>query len=30
MLVRCDLHEKSLVLQVACGTGVPLLRRYEN
>lgn len=30
MVVGCDLHEKSLVLQVACGAGTPGLKRFEN
>lgn len=30
MLVGCDLHEKSLVLQVACGMEKPVLKRFEN
>ncbi len=30
MLVGCDLHEKSLVLQIACGTGSAVLKRFEN
>jgi transposase len=30
MLVGCDLHEKSLVLQVARGVGTPVLKRFEN
>jgi hypothetical protein len=30
MLVGCDLHEKSLVLQVTYGAGVSALKRFEN
>ena len=30
MMVGCDLHEQSLVLQVACEAGKPMLKRFAN
>lgn len=30
MMAGCDLHEQSLVLQVACEAGKPMLKRFAN